>query len=122
MLAQMKVREAMEANIATHTELRKRGLRMLIGGDYGLPFMPNGMNAQDIGHFVNYLGFTPAEALRAATFNGGLAMGTGAGRIEAGAPADLLLCRGDPTADAALVADQANLLAIMKAGALHKAH
>lgn len=121
MLAQMEVREAMECNIATHIELRKRGLRMLIGGDYGLPFMPNGMNAQDIAHFVTYLGFSPAEALHAATVNGGLAMGTGAGVIAVGAPADLVLCAGDPTTDPTLVADAGKLSAIMKAGVLHKA-
>lgn len=121
MLGRMLVREGMEANIATHRELHRRGLRMLIGGDYGLPFMPNGLNAEDVAHLVTYIGLTPVEALRAATWHGGLAMGTGAGCIAPGAPADLLLCEGDPTQDATIVADASKLRAIMKGGVLHKA-
>lgn len=117
-LEKMIVREAMAANIRTHTELRKRGVRMLIGGDYGIAFMPNGTNANDIQHFINYLGFSPVEALRAATFNGGQAMGLGAGEIREGALADMLLVRGDPTVQPNLVADKENLLAVMKGGQL----
>ncbi|KKW91898.1 metal-dependent hydrolase family protein [Sphingobium chungbukense] len=120
MLAGMKVREGMDANIATHKALRKRGVRMLIGGDYGLPFMPNGLNAQDVAHLVNYIGLTPVEALRAATWHGGLAMGKGAGLLVEGAPADLLLCDGDPMQDGSVVADAAKLRVIMKGGSLHK--
>jgi imidazolonepropionase-like amidohydrolase len=116
----MMVKEAMEKNIATHTELRKRGLRMLIGGDYGIAFMPNGTNANDIAHFVNYLGFSPVEALRAATFNGGQAMGLGAGELCEGALADMVLVDGDPTSDPALVTDQDKLRMIMKDGKIHK--
>lgn len=121
MLAAMKVREGMEANIATHQALRKRGVRMLIGGDYGMPFMPNGTNAQDVAHLVNYIGLSPVEALRAATWHGGLAMGQGSGIIAEGAPADVLLCAGDPTQEPAIVADTEKLVAIMKGGVLHKA-
>ncbi|UZW57371.1 amidohydrolase family protein [Sphingobium sp. JS3065] len=120
LLERMIVREAMDQNIATHSELRKRGLRQLIGGDYGIAFMPNGTNANDIAHFVTYLGCSPVEALRAATFNGGQAMGLGAGEIRKGALADLLLVDGDPTTDAALVAKQAKLRMIMKGGQMHK--
>ena len=120
LMEKMMVRQAMELNIATHTQLRKRGLRMLIGGDYGIAFMPNGTNANEVAHFVNYLGFSPVEALRAATFNGGQAMGLGAGEIREGALADVLLVDGDPTSDPALVADQTKLRMIMKGGQLHK--
>ncbi|GGZ11313.1 Xaa-Pro dipeptidase [Novosphingobium colocasiae] len=116
LLERMIVREAMAANIKTHTELRKRGVRMLIGGDYGIAFMPNGTNANDIQHFIDYLGFSPVEALRAATFNGGQAMGLGAGEIREGALADILLVKGDPTVQPNLVADKENLLVIMKGG------
>lgn len=120
MLGGMKVRETFDHNIATHKELHKRGVRMLIGGDYGLPFMPNGLNAHDIHHMVDYLGMAPVEALRAATYHGGLAMGYGTGEITEGAPADLLLCEGDPTTHPGLLTDRANLRAIMKGGIFHK--
>lgn len=121
LLERMRMREGQEANIATHTELRRRGVRMLIGGDYGLPFMPNGTNAADVAHLVDYLGFTPAEALRAATWHGGLAMGLGAGEIRVGALADLVVVEGDPTADARIVADPGRLCAVMKGGQWHRA-
>jgi len=48
-------------------ELKKRGLRLLPGGDYGFPFNPNGRNARDLELFVRHFGFTPTEALVAAT-------------------------------------------------------
>jgi len=120
-LDRMGVRDAMESNIAVHSELRKRGIRAVIGGDYGLPFMPNGTNARDAQHFVTYLGYSPIEAMRAATHNGGELMRLGAGKIAPGRLADLLLVEGDPTADASLVADAAKLRAIMKGGVIHKA-
>jgi imidazolonepropionase-like amidohydrolase len=113
----------MEANIRSHTELRRRGVKALIGGDYGLPWQPHGHNARDIEHFVTYLGYSPIEALRCATRFGFEAMGRGAdlGLIRPGFIADLLLVAGDPTHDVKLLQDPANLLAIMKDGVFHKA-
>jgi imidazolonepropionase-like amidohydrolase len=103
-------------------ELRRRGLRVLPGGDYGFPFNPNGRNARDLELFVRHLGFTPAEALVAATRQGGELMGMGGelGQIKPGFLADLLLVRGDPTANVSILQDKHNLLAIMKDGAFHK--
>jgi len=121
LLERMMVRQAMASNIATHRELKRRGLRLLIGGDYGIAFMPNGTNAADIAHLVNYLGLSPVEALRAATLHGGLAMGLGGGEIIKGALADLILVEGDPTVDPTLAADARNLRVIMKGGVVYKA-
>jgi imidazolonepropionase-like amidohydrolase len=104
-------------------KLKRRGVRLLPGGDYGFPFNPNGRNARDLELFVRHLGFTPTEALVAVTQRGGEIMGREdeLGRIEPGYLADLLLVRGDPTRDIALLQDQQNLLAIMKDGRFHKA-
>jgi imidazolonepropionase-like amidohydrolase len=121
MLDRMGVDAAMQANIRVHTELRKRGIRAVIGGDYGLPWQPNGTNARDVAHFVTYLGYTPQAALRAATVHGTTLMNLGAGTLEAGRLADLLLVNGDPTTDPNVVADPRCLLAIMKGGVFHKA-
>jgi imidazolonepropionase-like amidohydrolase len=103
-------------------ELKRRGLRILPGGDYGFPFNPNGRNARDLELFVRHFGFTATETLVAATKLGGELMGVGAelGQIKAGYLADLLLVDGDPTANVALLQDKNNLLAIMKDGAFHK--
>jgi imidazolonepropionase-like amidohydrolase len=120
-LARMGVQDCLEHNVAVHGELRRRGVRAVIGGDYGLPWAPNGTNARDVAHFVTYLGYSPAEALRCATLNGALLMGTGAAVMAPGGLADLVLVDGDPTRDAGLVADPARLRAVMKGGVLHKA-
>jgi imidazolonepropionase-like amidohydrolase len=104
-------------------ELKRRGVRLLPGGDYGFPFNPNGRNARDLELFVRHLGFSAIEALVAVTRRGGEIMGQEheLGRIEPGYLADLLLVRGDPTRDVALLQDKQNLLAIMKDGRFHKA-
>ena len=104
-------------------ELKRRGVRLLPGGDYGFPFNPNGRNAWDLELFVRHLGFTPIEALVAATLRGGEIMGMAheLGRIAPGYLADLLLVRGDPTLDVGVLQDRQNLLAIMKDGRFHKA-
>ncbi|MEO8627587.1 MAG: amidohydrolase family protein, partial [Betaproteobacteria bacterium] len=55
-------------------QLRKRGVRVLVGGDYGFPWTPHGTNARDIEHFVRFFGYSHAEALVAATRTGAAAM------------------------------------------------
>lgn len=103
-------------------ELRRRGVRVLPGGDYGFPHNPIGRNARDLELFVTYLGYSPVEALVAATRWGGEIMGMGdeLGLVKPGYLADLLLVRGDPTADVRVLQDRGNLLAIMQDGAFHK--
>jgi imidazolonepropionase-like amidohydrolase len=103
-------------------ELKRRGVRLLPGGDYGFPFNPNGRNARDLELFVRHLGYTATEALVAATKLGGEIMGMESelGQIKPGFLADLLLVSGDPTQNIALLQDKANLRAIMKDGKFHK--
>ncbi len=103
-------------------KLHKRGVRLLPGGDYGFPTNPIGKNAHDIELFVTHLGFTPAEALRAATKLGGEIMGMAdeLGLIKPGYLADLLLVDGNPLRDIALLQDPNRLLMIMKDGKYHK--
>lgn len=103
-------------------ELRKRGVRLLPGGDYGFPFNPNGRNAWDLELWVRHFGYTPAQALHAATALGGHIMGQGdeLGQVKPGYLADLLLVDGDPTTDVAILQDRYALKAIMKDGRFHK--
>ena len=101
-------------------EMRKRGIRVLPGGDYGFPYNPHGRNARDLEHFVNLFGFSPAEALAAATKQGGELMGLEVGEVRTGYLADLLLVDGDPTADVRILQDKANIAAIMKGGSFYK--
>ncbi|SEF24013.1 Imidazolonepropionase [Amycolatopsis pretoriensis] len=104
-----------------YPELRKRGLRVLPGGDYGFPNNPIGRNARDLELFVRLFGYSPAEALRATTFHGGQVMNLPVGLLTEGYFADVLVVRGDPTADVTLLQDPANLEVIMQGGRFHKA-
>ena len=101
-------------------ELKRRGVRVLPGGDYGFPFNPHGRNARDLQHFVQHFGFTAPEALSAATMLGGELMGLDVGQIRPGYLADLLLVDGAPDEDVAILQDAARLRVIMKDGQLHK--
>jgi len=105
-----------------YTELRKRGVRALIGGDYGFAQSPQGDNARDLKHFVDLLGYSPSEALQCATRFGGQVMGMGdeLGQVKEGYIADLLLVPGDPLKDLAMMVPEKNLHVIMKDGALYK--
>lgn len=116
------LRRELEIAVENMKDLKKRGLRVLPGGDYGFAWNPIGNNARDLEHFVNYLGFTPMEAIVAATRQGGEIMMKGGelGQIQPGYLADLLLVDGDPAADVSILQDRSRLLAIMKDGAFHK--
>ena len=111
----------LEAGIENMKELRKRGVRILPGGDYGFAWNPNGTNARDIEHFMNLLGFSPGEALIAATRLGGEIMGLGdcVGQIRPGFYADLLLVEGDPLATPSVLQSRSGFRAIMKGGKFH---
>jgi imidazolonepropionase-like amidohydrolase len=105
-----------------YPKMRKRGIRVLPGGDYGFPYNPIGTNARDLQWFVELLGYTPVEALVAATRHGGELMGGGdkLGQIKAGYLADLLVIDGDPTRDVRILQDASRLSLIMKDGKIHK--
>lgn len=107
-----------EATCRTHNEMRKRGIRIVIGGDYGFAANPQGTNARDLEHFVTHLGFSASEALQAATRTGGEIMKRGheLGQVKPGFLADLLLVDGDPLQDVRVLQDRKRLALIMKGG------
>jgi imidazolonepropionase-like amidohydrolase len=103
-------------------ELRKRGVRVLVGGDYGFPWTPHGTNARDLGHFVRFFGYSDAQALVAATRVGAAAMMLEgeAGEIAPGFLADLVVVAGAPQDDVRLLAVPDNIRLVMKDGRIHK--
>jgi imidazolonepropionase-like amidohydrolase len=113
----------LEVAVETLRKMHKRGIRVLPGGDYGFAWIPHGTNAKDLEYFVKYLGFTPMEALMAATKYGGQVMlkPNELGQIKEGYLADLLLVDGDPVSNISILQDKNRLLAIMKDGEFHKA-
>lgn len=80
---------------------RRAGVRIATGSDFGGGSVRAGHLAWEVELLVS-AGLDPHEALRAATRNGGALFGVEhAGRIEVGAPADLVLVHGDPLSDPA---------------------
>jgi imidazolonepropionase-like amidohydrolase len=112
----------LEAASRAYPEMKKRGIRVVIGGDYGFARTPQGENARDIEHFVRHLGYSPSEALVCATRYGAELMGMGdeAGQVREGFLADLLLVDGDPVVDVAVLQHKDRLVAILKGGEPYK--
>ena len=112
----------LEHTIATYHEMRKRGMRVVIGGDYGFTVTPMGQNARDIGHFVKFFGYSPAEALKCATAIGGELMGQKGelGVVREGALADLLLVDANPLEDPSVLVGPRHFAMIMKDGAMYR--
>ena len=114
----MGMRIELDIGIRNMKELKKRGVRILPGGDYGFAWNPIGTNARDIEHFVNLLGFSPMDAIVSATKLGGeiMKMGNELGQVKPGFLADMILVDGNPVANVELLQDASKLLMIMKDG------
>jgi imidazolonepropionase-like amidohydrolase len=101
-------------------DMRRRGIRVLPGGDYGFPYNPVGRNARDLDLFVRLFGFSACEVLAAATAQGGELMDMAVGRVRPGYLADVLVVAGNPTRDVTILQDKARLTAILKGGRFYK--
>src|ERR1700691_4839149 len=115
--------QARSSDRANQRKNDNSGICGFVGGDYRFSWTPQGTNAKDLETFVDLLGFSPMEAILAATRYGGQIMQMGAelGMIKAGYLADMLLVDGDPIASIRILQDKTRLLAIMKDGQFHKA-
>jgi imidazolonepropionase-like amidohydrolase len=107
-----------DGSCRVHVEMRKRGVRILVGGDYGFAANPQGRNARDLELFVQHFGFSPSEVLQAATRLGGEAMmrPDEIGLVKPGYLADLLLVDGDSLGDVKVLLDKKRFAFIMKDG------
>ncbi|WP_409181688.1 amidohydrolase family protein [Amycolatopsis sp. VS8301801F10] len=94
-------REHFEYALETLSALKKAGVDLLAGTDaahLGAPGMAHGASLHDELRLLTTAGFTPTEALRAATSVPAQRFGlTDRGRIKPGLRADLVLVTGDPT-------------------------
>ncbi|MDW4499911.1 amidohydrolase family protein [Sulfitobacter sp. D35] len=117
-----ELRKVFEDNCRTHAEMKKRGIPIVVGGDYGFSVNPQGTNANDLEHFVTHYGFSEAHTLHCATAIGARAMNMPdeLGLLREGYLADLLMLEGDPLTDITLFQDQDNIALIMKDGAVYK--
>ena len=101
------------------SDLHKRGVRVLPGGDYGAFITsPQGENAKDLEIFTELFGFTPIDVIVAATRHGADLMGMSGetGQVRPGFLADLVVLDGDPIADIRIFQDQEKIVGVMKGG------
>ena len=95
-------REILSAMQALVRRLHARGVRIHAGTDPIQPFVVPGASLHRELELLVDSGLSVEEALAAATSVAGTSLGVkGLGRIEVGAPADLLVFREDPTRDLA---------------------
>lgn len=120
-LAQVYARE-LDIAVEGMQEMRKRGIRIVPGGDYGFAWTPHGTNAKDLQYFVDLIGMSEMEAIVSATKLGGEIMGMPdeLGLIKEGYLADILLVDGDPLGDISVLEDHDRLHVIMKDGSFHR--
>lgn len=94
-----RVMKRKEGAYAAIGAAKRAGVRIATGSDFGGGSVRAGHLAWEVELLVD-AGLEPYEALRAATRHGGALYGVDhAGRIEIGAPADLVLVHGDPLSD-----------------------
>jgi len=112
--------ETLDGGAESARRILKSGGTLGLGGDYGFAWNPHGDYAKEISFFVNYVGFTPLEALHCATQSGAQIMGRADefGTLAAGKLADVLVVDGDVLADIRLLEDRARFIAVMQGGVI----
>jgi imidazolonepropionase-like amidohydrolase len=116
-IAPTGLRDEIKQAADTYRRARDLGLRMCPGGDFGFAWNPHGEYAKDIQVFVEVIGFSPLEAIVAATRWGAelMRMQDRIGTLQAGKLADLVVVDGDPLKDIAVLQDRGRL-SVMKGG------
>ena len=111
----------LEATQASVKRMREAGIRVLVGGDYGLNITPHGTYAKELQYFTDYFGFSAGEALQAATKHGGEAfMPDGSlGTLEAGKIADMVIVKGNPLEQIVVLQDADAIAAVIKEGQIY---
>ena len=115
-------RKELEETIISYKKMQAAGIRILVGGDYGLNITPHGTYAKDLEYYVTHFGFTNAEAIHSATRLGGLAMHPDGslGTLEGGKLADLVVIDGNPLEDITVLQDHDRIVSVMKDGKFYK--
>lgn len=112
-----------DATIESVALLRRAGVPLVVGGDYGISIAPHGTYAKDLEYFVDLFSMSPAESLRCATANGGRAFAPDGslGTLTEGSIADALIVDGDPLTDITVLQDQSRIEVIQNGVLLPRA-
>jgi len=116
-IAPTGLRDEIKRAADTYRRAKELGIRLCPGGDFGFAWNPHGEYAKDIQVFVDVIGFSPLEAIVAATRHGAelMRMQDRIGTLQPGKLADLVVVNGDPLKDIAVLQDRARL-SVMKGG------
>ena len=111
-------KDELDAAIENIDKMRRRGVRILMGSDFGFAWCPHGTYARELTHYVKLAGFSPMDALVAATKLGAQAMRMSdtIGTIERGKLADLIVVDGNPLEDITILEDRKRITHVMKGG------
>ncbi|MBI1902852.1 MAG: amidohydrolase family protein [Planctomycetia bacterium] len=111
-------KETLEGGAESARWILKEGGRLGMGGDYGFGWNPHGDYARELSFFVNYVGFSPLDAIQCATKTGAEILGRGdeLGTLEPGKLADVLVVDGDVAADISILEDRRRFIAVMQGG------
>ena len=97
---------------------KEQGLRLVNGTDFvGSEDEPLGQNYREVVSLAKFFG--PKAALAAATSTGMECLGLEGGRLRAGAPADVVVVKGDPTKRSEDLAPE-NVVYVVKGGKVFK--
>ena len=118
----IEYQKEVEETISSYKKMKEAGIKILVGGDYGLDIAPHGTYAKDLEYYVNLFGFSNAEALQSATSLGGEAMDNNGslGTLEEGKLADLVIIEGNPLEDITVLQDHKKIKAVIKDGRIYQ--
>ena len=114
-----RYQEVNAIRVANMKLARECGVNVAIGTDAGTPGNHAGDNMQEVEIMVEAAGFSPAEAIRAATLGAATMMGqeTALGSLETGKLADIIAVRADPLEN---ISALRSVDFVMKGGHVHK--
>lgn len=117
-----KSEEVFRDHVENARKAWKLGVKIATGTDYLGGFFPHGENAVELKIFVEKLGMSPAEALKAATETAAEVAGMKGqtGKIEPGMLADIILVKENPLLDIGSLLKTENIELVMKGGVVLK--
>jgi imidazolonepropionase-like amidohydrolase len=112
-----KAKSMTKRHQATFKNALRAKIQIAMGTDAGTPFNFHGENAQELERMVAF-GMSPMQAILASTSVAACLIGIQdqVGTIEKGKRADLLLFKGNPLRDIALLRDRSRMIGVMQAG------
>ncbi len=98
---------------------KESGVRVIAGSETGFAITPIGeWHARELEMLVEYAGFTPMEAIKAATSEAAwvMKMDGRLGAVAPGCAADVIVVDGDPLRDIKVLAREGAITEVIKAG------